>query len=419
MDAAALDAAPTVYFTIAETGTSSDQGYYIISYSWYHLRDYGINLSFYSRPGHDNDVEGVILVVKKTPYLPYGAVVAAISQAHGAMIPFTNPNQSFVPFGNAATVDVTGGDVLQWPDIRYNENRSVVAIRAGTHGSYLAQDCTLFNGAGMVPGINGNTFSFCNHSGTTLMLYAPMLEEALVPSAGLPQPVRLPQDQNWGTWLYRLQNLADSPFWRRRLDNGVALAGTQRLLSSGNYAYDFLAALDPNEREANPPFAWLAGIGESFNGCHWYSFDIDNRASCMPARGYPSAGYGAFIAAGREEIGKRFIGFPELSEPYRYNPFSTRTIDYNAPQPPQLSASLAGPNNVGTVDPATWSATVSGGYPPYSYYWSGVMSGYASSVTGVPAQSGYLYLDVWDADGKYAGASIWVTVNPCSRQYRC
>ena len=324
-----------------------------------------------------------------------------------------------MPSGTGTTVDVTGGDVLQWPDSRYNESRSVVAVRAGTHGSYLAQDCTIYNGTGMVPGISGNTFTFCNHSSTTLMLYAPMVEEALSPGSGLPLPVRLPQDAYSGTWLYRLQNLADSPLWTRRLDNGVTLAGDVHALAGGNFAYNFIAAADVNDREANPPFAWLAGIGESFNGCHWYSFDIDDTASCQPARGYPSTGHGAFIAAGREEIGYRFIGFPELTEPYRYNPFATRVLDYNTPSPEPLAGGIGGPTTMNVGDTGTWSAGVTGGTPPYTYSWSGLLAGSAASITGQPSQSGYLYLDVWDAAGQHITGTLEIFVNQCWPQLQC
>ena len=44
-----------------------------------------------------------------------------------------------------------------------------------------------------------------------------------------------------------------------------------------------------------------------------------------------------------------------------------------------------------------WYAQVSGGTPPYTYQWSGVLTGTYSSVGGSVWSSGWLYLMVRDA----------------------
>jgi hypothetical protein len=56
------------------------------------------------------------------------------------------------------------------------------------------------------------------------------------------------------------------------------------------------------------------------------------------------------------------------------------------------------------------NASASGGTAPYTFSRSGVLNSNGDSVTGSPASSGSLYLDVWDAAGRHVAVSTYVTV---------
>jgi hypothetical protein len=79
--------------------------------------------------------------------------------------------------------------------------------------------------------------------------------------------------------------------------------------------------------------------------------------------------------------------------------------DFGVPEnpPPQqssLTATIIGPTNVRTNATCSWQANVSGGSPPYSYYWS--KPGYSSTDSEAMTSfsgSGTLYLQVSDAAG--------------------
>src|SRR5579884_3513501 len=80
-------------------------------------------------------------------------------------------------------------------------------------------------------------------------------------------------------------------------------------------------------------------------------------------------------------------------------------------QAPALSAVISGPTGVPSGDSGTWFASVGAqGTAPYTYSWSGLFSGTASSVSGSPMASGYLYLQINDSAGHSANASWYVTV---------
>lgn len=77
-----------------------------------------------------------------------------------------------------------------------------------------------------------------------------------------------------------------------------------------------------------------------------------------------------------------------------------------APEGPRLdltplSASISGPSQVQLGYTCTWTAVVSGGTPPYRYFWSawygqlGRNSTFTSAVNEIGAKT--LYLTVWDA----------------------
>ena len=79
-----------------------------------------------------------------------------------------------------------------------------------------------------------------------------------------------------------------------------------------------------------------------------------------------------------------------------------------------LRATISGPSSVAYQTSGTWDAVIAAppheGTPPYTYYWSGILTGSGSEITGVPSGSGTLYLEVLDSAGGRYDTSVYVTV---------
>jgi hypothetical protein len=89
---------------------------------------------------------------------------------------------------------------------------------------------------------------------------------------------------------------------------------------------------------------------------------------------------------------------------------TTVNLYHNVYVPPPLDASILGPSQVQAGQYCTWWASVSGGQSPYSYQWSGKLSGTGSQVSGRLYSSGWLDLTVTDAAQHTDHASLYVTV---------
>ena len=77
------------------------------------------------------------------------------------------------------------------------------------------------------------------------------------------------------------------------------------------------------------------------------------------------------------------------------------------------SASIEGPTEApGMGIQCTWQSYVTNGIPPYTYSWSGLLSGSSGAVSGPIYSSGTLYPAVTDYFGRTGYASIGVTVVP-------
>lgn len=89
-------------------------------------------------------------------------------------------------------------------------------------------------------------------------------------------------------------------------------------------------------------------------------------------------------------------------------------------QPAALTATIFGPSSLNQNYSAEWQARVVGGRSPYSYQWSGILSGNTEAVAGSPQSSGLLYLDVWSNDGQHVRTSLYVSIMvSCGGKTRC
>jgi len=76
------------------------------------------------------------------------------------------------------------------------------------------------------------------------------------------------------------------------------------------------------------------------------------------------------------------------------------------------TVAIQGPTQVpGMGIQCSWqSQVISGGIPPYTYSWSGLLSGSGGAVSGPIYSSGTLYLTVTDFWGRQGSSSLGVTV---------
>ena len=76
-----------------------------------------------------------------------------------------------------------------------------------------------------------------------------------------------------------------------------------------------------------------------------------------------------------------------------------------------LTANISGPDEVQPIQFCSWSASVSGGLQPYTYSWSGVLSGSASDIMSLVSESGWLNLTVTDDANSQVNTSKFITVD--------
>ncbi len=413
---------PTAYFSIVETGTSANKGYFFINYYFYHAQDGGVHFKYglltISAHGHDNDMEGVALIVKKSFYAPYGTVVAAYSEAHGALIPWINPNATSpgAPAGGGIS-----GYIRFWHDGTFDVFRPVVAIRSAKHGTFMAQDCSgqteyfdlPWPGAHYGMWLNSpqlfGTYRSCIHDDSQAITYVPV-PLSVPPSSGI-GATRLGPTVRTGTRWYQLQELATTSLWHYRSQYGTFLSGNVINMSGGNTGLDAFSADPANDDRANPPWQWRGGPGKCFSlvvfdAC-WYSFGRENTSKYADPANWPTApNNGWVVTSPAAEAALRFPSLPEISEPVRYNPYLA--------SPPACCSSypfegvIAGPTAVTFQTTAGWTAEIGGGTPPYTYQWSGLASGSTQSIHAFVDSPGTLFLDVYDAAQRHLALSVYV-----------
>jgi hypothetical protein len=81
-----------------------------------------------------------------------------------------------------------------------------------------------------------------------------------------------------------------------------------------------------------------------------------------------------------------------------------------APNPPVPT--IHGPTMVQPPAVCSWTSTVSGGVPPYTYQWQGYASGTSSSIVAVVYGPGGMVLTVRDSRGVAGRAAIAVLQGP-------
>jgi len=422
----------TVYYSVTETGSGDTDGFFYIGYYWYHPRDGGSNIDGFHLGGHPNDLEGILLIVQKSALDPYGQPILALTQAHGALIPFFVPGQ--VDAGHLLTmtdgVAAWGGQVEFWPDNAFNRARPIVAVRAGTHGSYMAQDCSPTTnsffydgyGADVASVASGQGFVSCIHGADGgAIIYRPATADYYAD--------QVPDDQYSGTANYALVDLAQSPMWQLRGVQGSIFYGTSLPLGFTDLAgLDNFNAPAGTSDFANSPWQWLGGPGDAGgppgNNGYWYSFAMDGTSTVHVEPGQWSrlGGYGEIVVNPSEAAWEEFQNYsgPQgdarasfLNKPVRFNAYRG-IADGVVP----LNVSIDGPGILDQNSTGVYAAVVNAGTPPYTYQWSGLVSGSDASTQVTMNAPGDLFLDVWDANGQHVALSTYVNMS-CSGGFVC
>lgn len=414
----------TVYYSIVESGTTSDKGYFFINYYFYHPRDMGSSVNLfglgYGASNHEHDLEGVAFLVKKGFYSPYGSLIAAYSQAHGALIPYVV--QSGISPGAAGHPSV--GFVQFWYDAATQVSRPVVAIRSRKHGTYMAQDCTdpvngQDNPGGHSFGMVVNSpqtgyYTSCIHDDSKAITYVPVPLNTQ-PSSGISADY-LGNSVRQGTYRYQLTELVTSPIWQLRTTydllftslNTVYMAGGQ--IGFGYFNPSDVFAMQQSGHGANPPWSWRGGSGDSFASFYWYSFGMENTLATSSKINWPLApANGQLLTDPNAEGVLRFPTLAEITQPYRYNPYVSSPPVCCSIYP--VSGSISGYTLIVINQTKTWTGIAGGGTPPYTYRWSGLLTGTGQAITGSPRASGTLILNIADAAGAGTTVSTQITVN--------
>jgi len=337
------DGRPAVYFSIVETGSTSGTGYYFIGYYFYHPNQprgsFPTPLGTYTTEVHQHDFEGVWFVVQKSPYTPYGTLVGALTQAHGALIPFGRLTSGGTGLLYRATAGVAGY-INFWTHRRSGVKRPVVAIRSRVHGTFMAQDYTnqsiwgLHNGFGVhprSPELYG-AYYVTVHRGTQPIVYEPV---PLVSPSPTDVARRLGVSTRRGVWKYRLVELARSPIWLQRNAAGALLTGPSLYLGGGRTGLSAFAPSVGAVAKAKPAWNWLGGRGERRrilgDVAHWYTFGVDMSSRYFSSAWWPTTSPGRLLTAPAAEAGLRFVGLPNLNAPVRYNPYLARITPGSKP----------------------------------------------------------------------------------------
>jgi hypothetical protein len=404
---------PVVYYSIAETGDGPDVGFYYIGYYFYHGRDRGFNVG----PAHD----------------PYGILELAWSQAHGAMIPYAD--STYIDMG--ATLGNGdpghwGGKIHDYYDVDFAVNRPVVMEGLDTHATYVAQSCSGVDaghpysyyepGGYDWAGSTSSILRFCLHDyAGHAILYVPAVDNS--------NPYLSNDYAVDGTYSYELLDMASGPMWQQRLNTGGLFTGDLLNLGHGVQGLGAFQPGDYNNCCANPPWFWQGGPGEphgafGYTG-YWYYFSDEGTSSLTSWTGpWASWNYGTLLTDPQLAAYNDFPGYADWRGS-SYTNFYVPQMVFNEFRPPDtapvccdLSAEINGPDILESGVPTAFSASASGGTPPYTYQWSGAADGTESSINVTIYSASDLYLDVWDAAGHHAALSTYLQVS-CGGGIEC
>lgn len=304
-----------------------------------------------------------------------------------------------------ATMNVSSGQTIRHSSARwvvpeepldaYSGPASVVFFFPGAEDSNTIVQPVLQYGS------NGNTDS---SFGGAYWSIAPWMCGAVC-IHGLPKDVSV-GDVLGGT--VDATNCSGTPYKGGSCDWSITIADST-LATSTNLTED---AGDLGNGETNDDY-WEAAGGvlevANIDGCdslsggpHLFSQISfkDNSGASQPSGWFPGTGSG-----------------PAPSCEYGFASTGASNVTLTDSLAPYFTAGIGGPTVVYDVqsDTGTWTANIGlPAVPPYTYSWTGLLSGTGSSVSGAISSSGYLYLRVIDSAADTTTNLLYITTSSCT-----
>jgi hypothetical protein len=194
--------------------------------------------------------------------------------------------------------------------------------------------------------------------------------------------------------------------WQNR--SGSMFTGTPINFTGGESGLSTFAAA--SGAEATPPWAWQGDQICAYSTC-WNSWGQDGLLGGSMYKRSPTSSISAgFLTAPDREVAFRIRNIPELNVQMRYNPYLSSPPDYSIGSVLPFTAMIVGQDLVNPGNEYTYSANPMNGTPPYSYGWSGALSGGSESISGTFWADDVLILEIWDSAGLYAQTILPITV---------
>lgn len=226
--------------------------------------------------------------------------------------------------------------------------------------------------------------------------------------------------QRGGHAYYRLVHLYSDAAWQLRRSSGLYYAGSLLDLGFGESGLFGFVASSGDAEGANPVWQWNGDGACHTNNSTWFHFGTDNSERFDNCASWTHIPYGYLLTDPKSAFLDYFPWFTDIGRwPVAYNPyigvFSAGLTPPNGCadcHPWVVSTSITGPDEVTAGENNSWGANVTGGSPPYTYRWSGALTGTDATVDGVLDSDDTLYLDIWDSTGVHVALSKPISVVP-------
>jgi hypothetical protein len=183
-----------------------------------------------------------------------------------------------------------------------------------------------------------------------------------------------------------------------------------KILVAGNpYLYE---TVDKIGRSSGWTRGEVLDTCEDFQGTDGYVRKCSVIASYYSTDGDSGAPVFRVLGSGVKLVGINW-GFDDNDQISAFSPMGNLYADFGSftVYDPPLNAQISGEQYVKPYYPCEWFASATGGVGPYTYQWSGVLSGSGQSISGSIGQSGSLMLTVTDSNQNTDSESWWISVS--------
>jgi pimeloyl-ACP methyl ester carboxylesterase len=248
----------------------------------------------------------------------------------------------------------------------------------------------------------------------TIQALNQQMQDAAIPRANI--IATMPSFRNAVLYVKAAQSQADPNALIKQLDEGIKHFRTCRFVGY------MLIVTSSNARKCANAANALAGIDDKWLG-FVNGYDNNGRPRAVPFDGVVSNDHSVYPSPNLITFDTQVLG-PNHESIYNVRDGLDATtlgmIRVGMQRAGMTSSGISGPSTLPEFHSSTWSIAVYGATPPYTYQWSGVLTGTGATVSGAPEQSGNLIVDVWDQSGQHLRNSLYYTVAAsCSMGYAC